>query len=78
MRNNVTVLAAALLLASFGIAQAQTPPTKPLPPTTPSTGIFDFGYRGTSTDGDAARYERFRDLRSGATTFFAMEKTSAP
>jgi MtrB/PioB family decaheme-associated outer membrane protein len=76
MRNNVTVLAAALLLASFGIAQAQTPPTKPLPPTTPSTGIFDFGYRGTSTDGDAARYERFRDLRSGATTFFEMGKTT--
>lgn len=76
MRNRISVITAALLLASFGMAQAQTPPTKPPAPTTPSTGIFDFGYRGTSTDGDAARYERYRDLRDGATTLFQMSKFS--
>ena len=29
------------------------------------TGRFDFGVRGTSADGDAARYERYRDLGDG-------------
>ncbi len=76
MRNRLSVMTAALLLASVGMAQAQTPPTKPPAPTTPSVGFFDVGYRGTSTDGDAARYERYRDLRDGATTLFQMAKSS--
>src|SRR6185295_7513501 len=29
------------------------------------TGAIDFGIRGTTTDGDAARYERYRDLGDG-------------
>ena len=32
----------------------------------PTNGSIDFGFRGTSTSGDAARYERFRDLRDGS------------
>ena len=30
----------------------------------------------SSTDGDEARYERFRDLRNGAATLFSMAKTT--
>ena len=37
-------------------------------------GLLDFGFRGGSTDGDEARFERYRDLRPGATTFFEMNK----
>lgn len=76
MRNRIAVITAALLLASFGMAQAQTPPTKPPAPTTPSVGVFDFGFRGTSTDGDAARLERYRDLRNGAATLFQIAKNT--
>ena len=57
MRNRLVVTLAALLLASAHLAQAQTPPTKPLPPAgVPTTGLFDFGFRGGSTDGDEARF----------------------
>jgi len=31
-------------------------------------GSFDFGYRGSSVDGDKARWERYRDLRDGLLT----------
>jgi Putative outer membrane beta-barrel porin, MtrB/PioB len=72
----MTILAA-LLLASVHPAYAQDPPTKPVPPTgVPTTGWFDVGFRGTSADGDQARYERFRDLRNGAATLFSMGKTT--
>ena len=74
MRNRLVMTLAALLLASAPLAQAQTPPTKPAPADVPSTGLFDFGFRGGSTDGDEARFERYRDLRPGATTLFDMKK----
>lgn len=58
MRNRLVTTLAALLLASAHLAQAQTPPTKPAPPTTPSVGFFDFGFRGgADVDGDEARFE---------------------
>lgn len=76
MRNRVVLTTAALLFASFGMAQAQTPPTKPLPPATPSVGLFDVGFRGGSTDGDQARFERYRDLQNGAATLFSMNKNT--
>jgi MtrB/PioB family decaheme-associated outer membrane protein len=76
MRNRLVTTFAALLLTSTYVAQAQTPPTKPAPPTGPSIGVFDFGFRGGSTDGDEARFERYRDLRSGAATLFGMDKNT--
>ena len=35
---------------------------------------MDFGFRGTGTDLDEARYERYRDLRSGAASLFQVGK----
>lgn len=79
MRTRTTTLMGALLLVFAGIAQAQqqpaaaaTPPQvvpTPVPTTTafsPKLGQVDFGFRGDSISGDAARYQRFRDLRQGA------------
>lgn len=75
MRKLTTAICAALLLASATLAQAQTPPTKPLPPAgVPTLGLLDFGFRGGSVDGDEARFERYRDLRPGANTFFELNK----
>jgi MtrB/PioB family decaheme-associated outer membrane protein len=45
-------------------APAKAPATAP--DTVPATsGWIDFGYRGSSVDGDKARWERYRDLRDG-------------
>jgi MtrB/PioB family decaheme-associated outer membrane protein len=74
-----------LLLLSAGVAAAQTPPTPqppPKPPAQPAApapvvdlpGSIDFGFRGTGTDVDAARYERYRDLRDGAASLFQFKK----
>ena len=75
-----------LLIAAFALlpalrANAQDPPTLPLPTdpvavgrsefTGRAYGTIDFGGRLTHVDGDEARYQRYRDLRSGlyATSF---------
>lgn len=70
-------MAAILLLlpASAGAQttrpEVQTPappaqPTAPAEPAAPAwTGWIDFGLRGTNVDGDAARFERYRDLGDG-------------
>ncbi|HEX4913178.1 MAG TPA: MtrB/PioB family outer membrane beta-barrel protein [Vicinamibacterales bacterium] len=77
MRNRIYSLCAAVLLASATQALAQDPPTKPVPPAgIPLNGLFDVGFRGTSIDGDEARYERYRDTRDGAATFFNMGRTT--
>jgi MtrB/PioB family decaheme-associated outer membrane protein len=51
------------------IVSAQTPAQTPTPTPPPATqraiGSVDFGVRGTATRGDAARYERYRDLGDG-------------
>jgi MtrB/PioB family decaheme-associated outer membrane protein len=73
MRTIHFVTAAALLLASLE-ARAQTPPTKPEPPAVPSSGELDFGYRGGDISGDEARFERYRDLREGVTSFFQLKR----
>lgn len=44
----------------------QSPPPTAQPPGV--HGTVDFGAMGTSTDGDEARFERYRDTRSGAYT----------
>jgi MtrB/PioB family decaheme-associated outer membrane protein len=82
MRTRLMVSAAMLLFCSQ-IAAAQTapkpqvqPPVAP-GPTVPSVGTIDFGFRGTSTDLDAARLERYRDLRTGAASLFQVGKETA-
>lgn len=79
MRNRVLILPAALLLATAATAGAQEPARpepQPAPayqasepaPTPLAWGAVDFGYRGTSTSGDGARYSRYSDLSDGAFT----------
>ena len=55
------------LIAAAGTAGAQTPVTAPdtPAPTRAGRGFIDFGARGTSSEGDAARYERYRDMSDG-------------
>jgi MtrB/PioB family decaheme-associated outer membrane protein len=78
MRTRTLTLVGALLLVFAGAAQAQQNPSAataatpaataaaPAPaPFTPKLGEIDFGFRGDSVSGDAARYQRFRDLREG-------------
>lgn len=60
MRNRLMMGAAALLLASATVAWAQEQPQGDS-----SQGSIDIGGRFTTTDGDEARYERYRDLRDG-------------
>ena len=74
MRTRTVILTGALLLASSGLAlaqqtqtqtQTQTTTASAPAPFTPKFGQFDFGFRADSLKGDEARYNRFRDLRSG-------------
>ena len=63
MRVSRVLLTVSLALLPL-TARAQPTPAQP-PSTTGWTGAIDFGVRGTSADGDAARYERYRDLGDG-------------
>ena len=75
MRTRLVTTIAALLLASASVARAQTPPTKPEPTANvPTLGLFDIGYRGGTVKGDEARFERYRDLRPGAATWFQIDR----
>ena len=74
MRNRLMIGAAALLLASANLAGAQE---KPQPETGTSSGQIDIGGRFTSTDGDEARYERYRDLRDGVNANFSWSKETS-
>ncbi len=69
------IVCAALLLMSAAAARAQDPPSLALP-TDPVAvgrsettgrwyGTVDFGARVSRVDGDEARFQRYRDLRSG-------------
>src|SRR5262245_12231783 len=51
-------------------ASAQTPTQATAAPAgkMPFTGLFDVGGLFTGTDGDAARFERYRDTRDGLYT----------
>ena len=75
MRTRFAVSAAALLLSSQ-VGWAQTPPTKPAPPDIPANGVAEVGARAGTTDGDEARFERYQDLRPGASTFFDFNKNT--
>lgn len=81
------VVTAAFLLGLTATALAQDPPSLP-PPTDPVMigrsevtgrwyGTVDFGARASTVDGDAARFQRYRDLRSGvyATSAVAGRRT---
>lgn len=61
MRKLNTLLTLALALIPV-TANAQTTTSSD---TMPSRGWVDFGVRGTSINGDGARYERYRDLGDG-------------
>jgi len=75
MRNRVMILTAALLLASATAGMAQQKPAEAAAASTsPTSGTIDFGFRATSSSGDEARYERYRDLRSGAYTNIVFGK----
>ena len=60
MRTPSLLLAAALSIVPV-LAHAQGAPD----PAPLFTGLLDFGVRGSGTSGDAARYERYRDLGDG-------------
>jgi hypothetical protein len=70
MRNRLMICTAALVLASAYLAGAQETPQ----PETTSGGTIDIGGRFTTTDGDEARYERYRDLRDGVPANFFYKK----
>ncbi len=72
MRNRLMIGAAALLLASATTASAQGTPQQETTP--PSNGVVDIGGRFTSMSGDQARYERYRDLRSGVNANVVFNK----
>jgi Protein of unknown function (DUF3374). len=73
MRITLTILIISFFLGSSSLALAQS--------TTPggarTTGSVDFGGRFTSTTGDEARYERYRDLRNGATSHIEVRKDTS-
>jgi MtrB/PioB family decaheme-associated outer membrane protein len=64
MRITGTICALALALIPIR-AHAQVPVPPAAAPSSPWSGAIDFGVRGTSVTGDAARYERYRDLGNG-------------
>jgi MtrB/PioB family decaheme-associated outer membrane protein len=92
MRTLTALSIAALILGLPHVARAQEHPPlqpspevipEPLPPpaegttaATPTTGSIDIGFRGTTTKGDAARYERYRDLRSGSWSRLSFDKAT--
>jgi len=75
MRNRLMLGTAALLLASATCVWAQDTPQQK--ETAPTSGAIDIGGRFTSTTGDEARYERYRDLRNGANVNLLFNKETA-
>jgi len=73
MRNRLMLITAVLVFAVTGAAHAQQ--TSAATAAAPAlTGTVDLGFRGSSVDGDKARWERFRDLRDGVTTKADLSK----
>jgi hypothetical protein len=81
MSNKLTIGIAALLVASATLARAQgtqqqAPASTAPSATSTSGGTIDIGGRFTSTDGDEARYERYRDLRDGVNANFSWGRAT--
>ena len=88
MRNRLMIGSAALLLASATLAWPQDQPQQTdkasqqpaaagaVAPETESGGSVDVGGRFTSTTGDEARYERYRDLRDGVNANLLYQKVT--
>ena len=82
MRNRLTIVTAALLLASANLVFAQQQQAPKPADTTPAnapvampwTGTIDFGFRPDMSSGNVAQYERFRDVRDGAFTRFTVSR----
>ncbi|HEX2444861.1 MAG TPA: MtrB/PioB family outer membrane beta-barrel protein [Vicinamibacterales bacterium] len=70
----VILAAAFLAVSSPGLAQTPQPqPSQPTrAPTAAPSGTVDIGGRFTTTDGDEARYERYRDDRDGIYSSFTV------
>ena len=62
MRIRAFVVLTALLLAPAASARAQETPT---PAPEPTVGSFDVGGQFSNINGDEARYQRYKDLRTG-------------
>src|SRR5262245_1368504 len=78
MRNRCMMSIAALLLAArAAVAQPQPPQTQaPGAIRPPLGGTLDFGGLFTTTDGDEARYERYRDTRDGTYSNLSLNRES--
>jgi MtrB/PioB family decaheme-associated outer membrane protein len=79
MRNRHVMLTAALLVFASPVwAQAPQPSSAQAPaaPAPLFRGTTDIGGLFTTTDGDEARYERYRDTRDGVYTNFSVNRES--
>jgi MtrB/PioB family decaheme-associated outer membrane protein len=82
MRIRSIILTTALLLCARAGAAQTTPPAQgqapaPEPAATPSLrGTVDIGGLFTGTDGDQARFERYRDARDGVYSSFSLTRES--
>jgi MtrB/PioB family decaheme-associated outer membrane protein len=77
MRTRFLTIVSLLLSAQMGYAQA--PPSQPAQPTarSPFQGNVDFGGLFTTTDGDEARYERYRDTRDGVFSNLSVNRNTS-
>lgn len=76
MRTRFLVLSAALLLASAGLANVQAQAQQSDTTFNPNVWV-NVGFRATSVKGDAARFERYSDLRKNAMALDLFGSTQA-
>jgi hypothetical protein len=74
MRNRILTIAALLLTARAGYAQTPSQAAQPQAGTSPFAGTVDIGGLFTTTDGDEARYERYRDTRDGVYSSLSVNR----
>lgn len=75
MRNRLVLSTAVLLLASTGVAGAQQDAAAKDAASSTNKSL-EIGFRSSSVDGDKGRWERYRDLRDGATSKMEWSKES--